>query len=494
MFIRLRLSNDILNNEFVGLKLANNGSVSLIDETNGLFKCSVSYLGNNYDVSFSLDKDSYALLDTIKLNNEVQLLNPNVETILLYAAVSYLRNRGEKYASYTMLERVDKTISSMQNFERKDYFSPVYFALTIAGLLSKKEYTERRKTLNSILLALRVTKRKKFDWDIITYIIFLLANYLDFADEEIIELTKERFSRFLLSTEAYELDFYFNELFWHLDQKTVSLILQAILEIFSVDVHTKISSSTYSKLSSIAEIAKRYGKLDDNFLKVLFSSPLATNELDFTYFVKYAITKNLDEALSEISNNAIMNLRSDVRILFIRYAFDHQLKNCNKLLEELILSPDFSFSDYLWYKNLKINEDDKISESSLELIAKNHNFLGAYRVYNHKPVTINQLKNMSTKDIYLLKDILLNEYKKPMTEMLIEQIDRKISYKNIEYNVVLKYMSLLREFSPVEYGKMRNNSKVKMHLGDSTSFRYEDVISLYKSNQLETNKIYIYKK
>lgn len=491
MFIKFRLSNNNLENEFVGLKLALNGSTSFKGEVNGVYTCIVKYLGKSYDVSFYLDSESYALLSEIKEDNVSIKLDPSKEVKLLYASVAFLRNRGKKYSSFTMLERVDKTLASMNYIGKNNSFAIFYFALTIAGFLSMKELENKIETIDSLMSALILSRRKRFDWDETTIIVFTLAQFLEFSKEELLKLAKNRYGSIISNCLHYEVHYYFVSTFCYLDKESINVILEAILETLNSNMRT---SKNTSKYISLAELAIRYDKLSEDFAKAVLSLKDISGHYEFSYIVQYALENNYEEALKVLDKNAVSNLYSSVFIPFIRYAIDHHFSNCSDLLDSVIYSSSFSFSDYVWYESLNIPQSQRKSENILELIADQRGFLGAFLVYNHRTVSQSQLKNIPIKDLVFLKEILLKEYRKSTTNMLVEQINRKLSYKNIDYKSLLRYMSLLREFSPVEYAKMRNNRNVKMYLANSVSFRYEDVISLYKKGELEDNKIYIYKK
>ena len=496
MIIKYRLSNCLSSTEFVGLKLAGDGLVSLKSRNinNNKFVCLIKYENKTYEVELTIGKNSYADLNEIKDENGQYVNDGTTQYILLYAAIVFLRKLDDKPSELDIATRLKRIITSYTSSMREKNIAPSYLFLLFAPTITSEERKDKVKTLKTFQSALNVATKNLYRVQDRMYLIYALADYLGYSDKEFSELTSSLYSYLITNLYSYELGWCISKTFSAVNDKHKNAILEAITPLLDLK-SPRINLAKYKQITDVSLALLKEGVLNQEIMLFLFRNKQYQYSFMPDRYIKYALKHGFTTVLECLNEKDLQSLDCDTFKEYIRYAVNHNFKNTSTLVENLLYSSSFDFYDYIWFSRVFPNRANGEDKEKLEAVAKNAGFYPAYKIYSHdKSVSVKDIKNLRYDEFIFLKDILLSEYKNATVQSLCDSIIRKLSLKNINEKTALESMSLLKEFSPIEYAKMRNNAKVKTYLSKASMFRYDDLLSLSNSGLLDKNHIYVYRK
>ena len=415
----------------------------------------------------------------------------------VYACIEFLKYYGQKDETTDLPNRIKFIYNALKNtyginFEdnKDEFIKEVILSLTeeelndkynTALLFYKILLRNRMYNANeSISVTLKFINNIKLDNDSLTKIVKI------FAHEKFVSL----------SYYGNSLDYFLDDLFFILDKDYRFNVSQGVADEF-VSFYKSGSSYSYALCQFLKTICSHFidnGVLFEDFVIFIFTHTdlMESNRLT-SDIINYAFEHEFINALRFFPKNLYNGLDKDAKKGYVAFLIEIDDKVQGYSFANSLVSSSCTFIDYVWYKELDVPSEYALSDDLLYEFAINNKFKGAYLVYNHKQITVSVLKSISLEDFKIVENILLSEYKALTIEALKVVIEQKIYLKNVNEQQVVSYLFTLKKFSLTEYGKLRNNPKIKQIIGRSASFRYDDVMTLMKTHQLEMHKLYKFK-
>lgn len=447
---------EILNNDttyYVNVELDNRGSVkrysvsptSMSEDTNKFIAAAFIYLENYDDTNYA----------DLTLPNKIKLIYNN-----------YLRKISNGYRRNNE-EFVDKVYTSLTEQELSNSTETM---ITYFNVVCNINSFSRFEVSDRFFLFYKYFDFTKEDAiKIFTHIINVCFNnsypYLllkDFLDD-IFKNTKKEFLFDLADALFKRYMFYYDR-----DKYYLRNTVQAFIDVFC----------QYECLSEKTAIT---------VMKEFYSyESLLSKIVDYSFQHEYA------EALGEIDESIFKVLNREAQKQYISYLIEVKDPKLGYRFANTLMTVQSSFLDYVWYKELEIPKEYAINEEVLYDYATDHKYKGAFLIYNHKEVSPAVIKSIPLSDLKILKSILLADYKDKTIEAIKSYIESKMNLKSINESNLISYLFFLKDFSLIEYGRIRNNIRIKEILGKNAFLRYDDLLSLYRTNNLCSHGLFPY--
>ncbi len=467
--------------------------VTLVSDSNGLYCFNV--INDDY-------KFSYAVEITIKDDQfkkySIRPTEGKYSLAAVYACIEFLKFYGEKDETVDFPNRIKFIYTTIKNaYGLNDNEGYDKFLKEVILSLTEEE---KNDIYNTTLLFYKViTKNRLFNSTDSITITFRFINQIKIDNDALAKFIKplahEAFTSY--SYLGNSLDFLLSNIYYILDSQYKVSATEAVIEEF-ISFYKSDTSYSYvlsQHLKTLCTYFIGHDVLLEDFVIFIFSHPdLMDSSRLICLIVNYCFEHEYEKALKLFPKSMYSNLDRDAKKNYIAFLIelDNDKMKAYSLANGLI-SSNCTFSDYVWYKELNPPQEYGLSEELLYDFAINNKFKAAYLVYNHKQITVPILKSISFNDFKIVENILLSEYKALTIEALKAVIEQKIYLKNVNEQLVVSYLFELKKFSLTEYGKLRNNPKIKEIIGRSASFRYDDVITLMKTHQLENHNLYKFK-
>lgn len=465
-----------------------NNSITLLkmEEQNALFLCAYSEILYILSIDFNNDNKAIkAIFSSYKEedNNNLYFIGELFFQIANYYLINHKNNIDALNALDLRVRKIATLIRKSIN--KFDEFSPCFIDIILLSL-TKKEINAKAESI----LKIKNTLNRIIQADSTRFIsiAYSLANRLDLNEQEIEYITNKIFTISYLSSLSTSASY--------LIEIIISILKDEQRKAFTNAITNTVLSIYYYYtrdylIEALIPVLMRNGLLNKKIIK----SYLENDRMHCIYksqVVKYCLNHELYELIPSIDNEQFDEFDDVLKKEYLTYLFKNEPQEHAYRLANHFVATTSTFQDYLFYKQLNIPSNYSLSSRILINNADTHNYLAAIYVYNNNKVSVAELKKLSLNDFIFLKDKLITNYKNETIESLKTNILKKSKLKKIQCDYIERGLLLLKEFSPIEYGKIRNEISVKNIIINSPLIRSDDILSMKKNKQLENHKIYIY--